>query len=207
MIGDDLVGSGLVTSLARPGGNITGVSILATELDAKRIEVLKELLPDAQRMGVLNDPTTSGPSRPKGMVETATRLGVVLETVDVRGPDDLDAASRNSKQVALQVSISCHPHCCSTFGPVSESSPLLLEFRQFTSFEKWWNLGALQAMASYWRTCTRSLPTKLPNCFEVRNQPICQLLNHLGLSSSSASRRPRHSVLPCRPQCSPAPMR
>jgi putative tryptophan/tyrosine transport system substrate-binding protein len=97
MIGDDLVGSGLVTSLARPGGNITGVSILATELDAKRIEVLKELLPDAQRMGVLNDPTTSGPSRPKGMVETATRLGVVLETVDVRGPDDLDAAFKEFK--------------------------------------------------------------------------------------------------------------
>jgi putative ABC transport system substrate-binding protein len=45
MIGDDLVGSGLVTSLARPGGNITGVSILATELDAKRIEVLKNCFP------------------------------------------------------------------------------------------------------------------------------------------------------------------
>ena len=93
MIGDDLVGSGLVASLARPGGNITGVSILATELDAKRLEVLKELLPgDAQRIGILNDPTTSGPGRPKGMAETAARLGIVLETIDVRGPDDLEPA-------------------------------------------------------------------------------------------------------------------
>jgi len=97
MIGDDLVGSGLVASLARPGGNITGVSILATELDAKRIEVLKELLPAAQRIGVLNDPTTSGPGRPKGMVETAARLGVALETVDVRGPDDLEPAFQKFK--------------------------------------------------------------------------------------------------------------
>jgi putative tryptophan/tyrosine transport system substrate-binding protein len=92
MIGDDLVGSGLVASLARPGGNITGVSILATELDAKRLEVLKELLPGAERIGILNDPTTSGPGRPKGMAETAARLGIVLETIDVRGPDDLEPA-------------------------------------------------------------------------------------------------------------------
>src|SRR5262245_35194676 len=71
---DDLVGSGLATSLARPGGNVTGVSILATELDAKKIEVLKELLPHATRFGVLNDPVTSGPGRPQGMAETARRL-------------------------------------------------------------------------------------------------------------------------------------
>ena len=69
--GDDLVDSGLATSLAKPGRNITGVSILATELDAKRIEVLKELRPDAKRFGVLNDPSTSGPYRPKTMAATA----------------------------------------------------------------------------------------------------------------------------------------
>jgi ABC-type uncharacterized transport system substrate-binding protein len=51
-VGDDLVDSGLAASLARPGSNMTGVSILATELDAKKIEVLKELLPDARRFGV-----------------------------------------------------------------------------------------------------------------------------------------------------------
>jgi putative tryptophan/tyrosine transport system substrate-binding protein len=92
VIGDDLVGAGLVSSLAKPGGNITGVSILATELDAKRIEVLKELLPGANHFGVLNDPATSGPGRPKGMAETAARLGVLLQTIDVRGPDDLEPA-------------------------------------------------------------------------------------------------------------------
>jgi putative ABC transport system substrate-binding protein len=92
IIGDDLVGAGFVSSLAKPGGNITGVSILATELDAKRIEVLKELLPDAKLFGVLNDPATSGPGRPQRMAETARRLGVELRTIDVRGPDDLEPA-------------------------------------------------------------------------------------------------------------------
>jgi putative ABC transport system substrate-binding protein len=97
MIGDDLVGAGLVASLARPGGNITGVSILATELDAKRLEVLKELLPGAQRIGVLNDPTTGGQGRPKEIAETAARLGIVLETIDIRGPDDLEPAFQKFK--------------------------------------------------------------------------------------------------------------
>jgi ABC-type uncharacterized transport system substrate-binding protein len=101
VVGDDLVGAGLVSSLAKPGGNITGISILATELDAKRIEVLKELLPDAKHFGVLNDPATSGPGRPRGMAETAARLGVVLQTVDVHGPDDLEPAFQMFKAASV----------------------------------------------------------------------------------------------------------
>jgi len=91
-VADDLVNSGLAGSLARPDRNITGVSILATELDAKKIQVLKELRPDAKRFGILNDPATSGPDRPLAMAETARRLGVELQTIDVRGPDDLAPA-------------------------------------------------------------------------------------------------------------------
>lgn len=90
--GDDLVDSGLATSLARPGSNMTGVSILATELDTKKIEVLKELLPDAKRFGVLNDPTTSGPKRSQNMAEIARRLGIELQMIDIHGPDDLEPA-------------------------------------------------------------------------------------------------------------------
>jgi putative ABC transport system substrate-binding protein len=91
-IGDDLVNSGLAASLAKPGSNITGGSILATEIDAKKIEVLKELLPGAKRFGVLNDPATSGSERPQAMAEIARRLGVALQTIDIRGPDDLEPA-------------------------------------------------------------------------------------------------------------------
>jgi ABC-type uncharacterized transport system substrate-binding protein len=91
-VGEDLVDSGLAASLARPGSNVTGVSILATELDAKKIEVLKELLPDARRFGVLNDPETRGRERPQKMSETARHLGIELQTIDIRGPDDLEPA-------------------------------------------------------------------------------------------------------------------
>jgi ABC-type uncharacterized transport system substrate-binding protein len=91
-VGDDLVDSGLAAGLARPGSNMTGVSILATELDAKKIEVLKEFLPDAKRFGVLNDPATSGRERPQKIADIARRLGIELQTIDIRGPDDLQAA-------------------------------------------------------------------------------------------------------------------
>ena len=89
-VADDLVGSGLAASLAKPGSNMTGVSILATELDAKKIEVLKELLPDAKRFGVINDPATSGGERLQKIDQIARHLGIEIQTIDVHGPDDLE---------------------------------------------------------------------------------------------------------------------
>ena len=56
---DNLVGAGLVQSMARPGGHTTGVSILATELDAKRLELLHEVSPASRRIGVLQDPSVT----------------------------------------------------------------------------------------------------------------------------------------------------
>src|SRR6266540_3977040 len=58
-VGDDPVKLGLVTSLARPGGNLTGINILAVELAAKRLELLRELLPGAIRIAVLVDPANA----------------------------------------------------------------------------------------------------------------------------------------------------
>jgi putative ABC transport system substrate-binding protein len=93
-VADDLVDSGLAADLAKPVRNMTGVSILATELDVKKIELLRELLPRAKRFGVLNDPATSGSHRPREMAEAARRLGVTLQVVDVRGANDLEPAFR-----------------------------------------------------------------------------------------------------------------
>src|SRR5438094_380552 len=70
-IADDMVGSGLAASLARPGGNATGFSILANELDGKRQELLLELVPGARRMAALVDPTTKSPEQLGAMVDAA----------------------------------------------------------------------------------------------------------------------------------------
>jgi putative ABC transport system substrate-binding protein len=74
-VADDMVGSGLVASLGRPGGNTTGFSILATELDSKRQEVLIELVPGARPMAVLFDPTSKSPAQLQPMVDAARASG------------------------------------------------------------------------------------------------------------------------------------
>jgi len=91
-IADDLVASGFIQSLARPGGNTTGVSILATELDAKKIEILREIVPAARRFGLLRDPASSNEARLEAITKVAGRLGLELQTVDVASPADFAAA-------------------------------------------------------------------------------------------------------------------
>jgi putative ABC transport system substrate-binding protein len=88
---DDLVGAGLVVSHARPGGNTTGISILSRELNAKRLQMLKEISPGIARVAVLWDPAT-GTAQLKAMELVSRSLGVQLLILEVGGPDDLDGA-------------------------------------------------------------------------------------------------------------------
>jgi putative ABC transport system substrate-binding protein len=90
---NDPVGVGHVASLAHPGGNITGLSQLQTELAAKQLEMLKEAVPQATRIGVLWNPTTpSHPPALKSIEAAAAKLGVQLQMVPARNVDELDGA-------------------------------------------------------------------------------------------------------------------
>src|SRR6266446_80587 len=91
-IADDLVAAGLIDSMAKPGGNTTGVSILATELDAKKLEVLKEIVPVARRFGLLRDRASSTEARLAAITAMGRALGLELQTVDVESPADFAAA-------------------------------------------------------------------------------------------------------------------
>jgi putative ABC transport system substrate-binding protein len=87
------VGSGLVASLARPGGNITGLTNLTTDLSAKRLELLKEAFPDVSLVAVLSNPKDpiSGPILQE--VETAARaLAVKIQIFEVGDPKEFDSA-------------------------------------------------------------------------------------------------------------------
>ena len=92
----DPVGSGLVTSLARPGGNVTGLSGLSTELVGKRLELLTQAVPGVGQVAVLWLPGVYGERTEKEMLtgaEVAARgLGVRLQFVEARGPADFDRA-------------------------------------------------------------------------------------------------------------------
>jgi putative tryptophan/tyrosine transport system substrate-binding protein len=84
---DDMVGSGLAASLARPGGNTTGVSILASELDVKRLEILHEFAPQARRIAIMADATTI--STRAQLASAARDLGVELVRFEAESPDEL----------------------------------------------------------------------------------------------------------------------
>ena len=83
----DPVATGVVDSLARPGGNITGLSTLARELSGKRLELLKEVVPRISRVALLLDSNTPGPVLSFKEYETAARaLKIPLQSLEVRGP-------------------------------------------------------------------------------------------------------------------------
>jgi ABC-type uncharacterized transport system substrate-binding protein len=98
--GNDLVALGLVDSMPRPGHNITGVSLLITELDAKRLEVLKEIVPAARNFGLLSDPAISEPIGLRAIADTARALDVKLKTVHARDPTEFPAPSHHSMPMA-----------------------------------------------------------------------------------------------------------
>src|SRR5262245_57774693 len=104
-ISDDILGAGIIASLSRPGGNTTGLTILAPELSAKRLEVLRDIIPGLSRVTALWDPTT-GASQVTMTQSAALSLNLKLEVLEVRRRDDVAAAvraARNSQAEALNV--------------------------------------------------------------------------------------------------------
>ncbi len=102
----DPVRLGLVPSLARPGGNVTGVTSLSSELSGKRLELLKQTLPRAFRIAVLNDPENrSSEFILHGVESVAKSLDVVVQTVDVRSQNDFDAAFSSMKRSRADAAI------------------------------------------------------------------------------------------------------
>jgi putative ABC transport system substrate-binding protein len=89
----DPVGQGFVASLAHPGGNITGLSFLEAELPTKRLELLKETVPQSTRIAVLANPaSTSHASALDNLTVAARALGLHLQVVEVRRAEELDDA-------------------------------------------------------------------------------------------------------------------
>jgi putative tryptophan/tyrosine transport system substrate-binding protein len=106
IVADDLVLSGLVPSLAHPGGNTTGISILATELDGKRQELLTELVPAARHIAALADPRITAPDQLRALEDAARARGFALSICLAAKSEDIvpaiDAAQASGAQ-ALNV--------------------------------------------------------------------------------------------------------
>jgi putative ABC transport system substrate-binding protein len=103
---NDPLGTGFVSSLARPGGNITGLSVMAPDLDGKRLELLKEAFPKVARVAFL---WQSGGSRGNlaltEMEAAAKALGLKLQSLEVRGIDDFESVFARAKKDGVQALI------------------------------------------------------------------------------------------------------
>jgi ABC-type uncharacterized transport system substrate-binding protein len=149
----DLVASGLIASLAKPSGNITGISMLVTELDAKRLEVLTELVPSGRRFGVLNDPAATGPAELQALAVTARARGVELLSVDVHAPQELASALASLRAGGAEgVNILSSPLFN---GHRDQIGPLLLQHK-LPAICEWREMTAAGCLASYGTTLRES---------------------------------------------------
>src|SRR5262249_10126930 len=99
MMANDPIELGLVGSLSRPRGNMTGLSLFSEAISAKRLEHLNELGPGLARIGVLRNPLHPADRILWKETEVAAqRLGVALEALELRGPEDFEAAFSTAKQ-------------------------------------------------------------------------------------------------------------
>jgi putative tryptophan/tyrosine transport system substrate-binding protein len=137
MFAGDPVGLGLVASLARPGGNLTGLSYFNVELNSKRLELIKQLVPGLTRVAVLRNPMVAiHATFWQETAAAAEKLGVALQPIQVRGPEDFDAAfaaARDNAQALLALDDAMTIAYRSRVVALAASSrlPAMYGFREF----------------------------------------------------------------------------
>jgi putative tryptophan/tyrosine transport system substrate-binding protein len=94
---EDMVGEGLVASLARPGGNTTGISLLSPELDGKRQDILIEAVPGMRRIAMLADSRVTSNRHLQALQDAAHQRGVEVSVFGVAGPEEIASAIDNAK--------------------------------------------------------------------------------------------------------------
>jgi putative ABC transport system substrate-binding protein len=200
---DDILGAGLILSLSRPGGNMTGLTILSPELSAKRLEVLREIVPGVSRVAALWDPTT-GKSQVQLTEEAARALDIKLQILEVRRPADLaDAflAARQERAEALNVFSS--PFLASLYRNIIELAaehrlPAIYQWKEHAQAGGLVSYGP--SLAEMWRQAATivakvlkggkpaDLPVEQPTRFElVLNAKTAKSLN-LAISTSTLLR-------------------
>ena len=102
IVASDPLGSGLVTNLAHPGGNLTGLSTITTELGAKRLQLLKETIPGLNRLAVLWHQLSTIDKRVDELKAAAASLSIELKVVKAQAPEEFSAAFAEFRQARVQ---------------------------------------------------------------------------------------------------------
>ena len=180
----DPVGSGLVSNLAHPGGNLTGMSALASDLASKRVELLKELVPNAKRISVLWNPSNQAKvTEWKDTQVTAQSLGLTLLPFDAQTRAELDRAFAGIKREQPDGMITLTKSFTIAFrNPIAEFAlanrlPMVAELREFvvagglasygTSRADLWRRSAAHVVKILRGANPGDLPVEQPTRFDL----------------------------------------
>lgn len=158
-LADRPVEMGLVSNLARPGGNVTGLTTLSFELSAKRLELLKEALPKVTRVAALYAPDPRTPPTLKEMASAARSLGIRLQPLEARGPEDFEGAfaqmAREQAEAVVLLPTSLSPTLGARIADLAlrRRLPAIGQGREFVA------AGALMAYAANWDDIARRAAT------------------------------------------------
>jgi putative ABC transport system substrate-binding protein len=183
-INADPVGSGMVASLARPGGNVTGMSALASDMAGKRVELLKEIVPGASRLAVLwNSGNRSKHTEWQDTQSAAKAVALTLRSVEAGSPQELDAAlaaiARERPDALITFTESLTLAFRERIGrfALEQRLPMVAELREFAAVGAVATYGASRAdlwrrSASYVDKIARGanpadLPVEQPTRFEM----------------------------------------
>jgi putative tryptophan/tyrosine transport system substrate-binding protein len=204
----DPLGSGLVASLARPGGNVTGMSLMAPDLGGKRLELLRELLPRLARVAVLWNAANPYPALVFKETQAAGRtLGIEVQSLEVRSPDDFDGAFEAARKQRPDALITVEDPLTFTYQKRIAHFAAPSNCRRFMDSEKmWWRADSCR-MGQISLTWLGAPPATSTRSLKAPSLPIFQFSSRPRSNWCSTSRPPERSASTCLRPCSPAPTR
>jgi putative tryptophan/tyrosine transport system substrate-binding protein len=193
-VGGDPVEAGVVASLARPGGNVTGLTAISYQLSGKRLELLAQTVPGVGRVGVLLDAASQSKTREwQETAAAAQSLGIRLQALEVRGPEDFESAFDVMTHERVEALVVLHSSLTSAARPrivdfaARTHLPAMYEFRDWTEAGGLMNYAPNRAVmarrAAYYvdrvlkGTSPADLPIEQPREFEfVVNMKTARVL-------------------------------
>ena len=188
-IGSDPVQFGLVASLNRPGSNLTGVSFFTAELEAKRLGLLKSLIPKSSTIGALINPTNANAQNQSRQLSDAARtLGVDLHIINVSGDNELDAVFANLQQRrATALLVASDPFLAARRARIVDlaarhAMPAIYEWREFVEE------GGLASYGTNLRNANRQAGVYAGRIYAAKSRPSCRSYKQPNLNLFSISR-------------------
>ena len=204
----DPVATGLVASLNRPGGNMTGAAVMGTELWAKGLGLLRELVPTAKTIAVLVNPDNpNAEPQVQQVQEVALKLGLQVHVLNARRETEFDAVFASVvKQRVDALVVTTDPvlitHRDALIALAARHSvPTMFSVREFAV------AGGLLSYGADIADGYRQVGSMLPKSSKGQSRPTCRSFSRKSSSCSSISRPQRHLESPCHPAFLPSPTR